>query len=330
MKIKVLSFAIISTLLLTACGGGDDSTSASNDGGEKPDTSANQTWHNIYIDESYSGPNEGKLGYNEDVMTLLDGKSYSKNTNTLYQDDNTDRSFIVTQDGVYEDGDVNATYGVRTGNITISDNTWTMIPYSKIGSTGLKFTNTYKSINLDGKSLSQTINPYDMWAIKNGLTEDYPVSTLMQNFYAKNIDTKFPKGSTCLQLVKESGNQEYIELQNATENNSSVENIWNKLAANPESEKKLYKDTTAYISYANSEADTFAKYKDKFFSGHYYSKGTSFLFEDMIKELIDDSSHLTGQDKLIANEYIDAAKNECMLYNDTASKTIHSSIQNFK
>ena len=31
MKIKVLSFAIISTLLLTACGGGDDSTSTSND-----------------------------------------------------------------------------------------------------------------------------------------------------------------------------------------------------------------------------------------------------------------------------------------------------------
>ena len=50
----------------------------------------------------------------------------------------------------------------------------------------------------------------------------------------------------------------------------------------------------------------------------------------MIKELTDDSSHLTGQDKLIANEYIDAAKNECMLYNETASKTIHSSIQNFK
>lgn len=341
MKIKAISFAILSSMILTACGGGgSDSKSSINDNtsnnnsnnGSNTNTSSNQTWSSFYIDQVYSGSNSDALGYDGDQITIKDGKYYSKNTNTLDNVSSSGSSFIVTQDGVYEDGEIDSTYGTFIGNATVASNVWTLIPYSKIGSSGLKFTHSYKTIDISGKSFNEVINPYDAWSLKYDMADTHPIGNTVQRFYTANASTKFPNGSTCLQFDKIESSQDYIELQRDTENDTSVQKIWNSEAnkSAADVEQKIYKDTVAYITYQYQDADTYAKYQDKFFSGNFYSKGIEATFEDMINELKDDISQLTGQDKVIADEYVKAAQSSCFLYNETASKTIHNAISNFK
>ena len=339
MKIKAISFAVLSSLVLTACGGGGGSDSYTGGNGNNdnttPDTSANQQWSAIDIDEAYSGVNSGSLGYEQTSLTLKDGKYYYKHTNTLDTDDDVYQTFFITADGVYEDGAIDAQYGTLIGTATIAANTWTLVPHSKIGSTDLKFYHTYKTIDISGQSFNQVINPLDMWAIKYNIKDSYPVSDTVFKFYTANANTTFPSGSTCLQLIKEESNQEYIELDTDSKNNAYVTNMWNDLAiAGSGAERKLFKDTTAYISTQDTDeddnADTYAKYQNNYFSGNYYSKGVEYDFADLIKKLSDSFGSLTGQDKVIANEYVNAVKNSCMFYNDKAAQTIHTRISNFK
>lgn len=336
MKIKAISFAVLSSLLLTACGGGGGSDSYTGGNGNNdnttPDTSANQQWSILDIGEVNSAPYEGPLGYEENRITLKDGKYYVKQTNTLNDSDSLYLSFTVTKDGVYEDGPISQD-GALIGTVSINANKWTLLPYSKIGSTGLKFYHTYKTIDISGQSFNQVIAPLHMWAIKNGRTNDISASNAELKFYAANTNTKFPSGSTCLQLIKEENNQEYIELEIESENDPYVINRWNDFAlAGSGAEQKIFKDTTAYITSQDDNeddnADMYAKYQNKYFAGNYTAKGIQFDFEDLLKELSESSKALTGQDKVIANEYIDAVKNTCMLYNDKATQTILNAIKN--
>ncbi len=254
MKIKAISFAILSSLLLTACGGGDSKSSNTNPSGTtdnntpgngSTNTTSDQSWSSFFIDQIYFGPNDGALGSDEDHITIQDGKYYTKNTNTLSKDDS-GHSMIVTQNGVYEDGDVHAEYGTYIGSAKVSDNKWTLTPYSKIGSSGLQFIHSYKKIDIGGKSFNEIINPYDAWVLKHDLTGTYPISSTVQRFYTANNATKFPNGSTCLQLDTIENNQEYIELQKDTENDANVKKIWETEATKGTGvEKKKFKDKVA-------------------------------------------------------------------------------------
>lgn len=332
MKIKAISFAVLSSLLLTACGGGGGSNSytGGNENTTPPDVSANQQWSIVDIGEVYSDPYEGPLGYEEHRITLKDGKYYVKQTNTLDDSKSLYLSFMVTKDGVYEDGPISQD-GALIGTVSINANQWTLLPYSKIGSTGLKFYHTYKTIDISGQSFNHVIAPLNMWAIKNGRTNDISVSNAELKFYTANTTTKFPNGSTCLQLIKEENNQEYIELEIESENSPYVINRWNDFVlAGSGAAQQIFKDTTAYITSRDEDnnVDTYAKYQNKYFAGNYTAKGVQFDFEDLLKALSESSKALTGQDKVVANEYINAVKNTCMLYNDKATQTILNAIKN--
>ncbi len=341
MKIKALSFAVLSSLLLTACGGGGSDSSNTNvngtpdnnnptDNGQNPSTTSDQSWSSFFIDQIYSDSDDGVLGSDEDHITIKDGKYYAKNTNTLNEDD-LGHSIIITQNGVYEDGDVHAEYGTYIGTAKIDNNKWTLTPYSKTNSSGLQFIHSYKSIDISGKPFNEVINPQDAWAIRNNLTNTYPISNTLKRFYTTNNATRFPEGSTCLRLDTIENTQEYIELQLDTENDKNVQKIWEREAAKTsDTDKKIFKDTVAYITYQYEDADTYAKYQSKFFSGNYYSKGLEFSLAEFIDDLKQDANNYTGQNKEIADDYIDAYKNTCLLFNETASKAIRTTISNFK
>ena len=336
MKIKILSLSILSSLLLVGCGGGGSDDHHS-DGGTSTggtDTSTKeQQWTAISLGQINDGANKGALGYEEDVTTLKDGKYYAKYTSTLDPSATINQSILlITQDGVYEDGQVDAVYGTYVGDVEVKSNNWILSPYSKIGSKGQQFIHSYRNIDISGKLVNQIVNPYHMLTLKYNLTDIAGISNAELKFYDTNKDEKFPAGSSCLQPVKYENAQGYIELDLSTKNTAEVIKIWqgeaNKNAA--DTEKKMFKDTTAYITYQYNGGDTYAKYKDDFYSGSLYSKGIEFTFDDYIKELADDLVDSNFKDKAQADEYLNAAKNQCWMLNEVASKTVHTAISKVK
>ena len=343
MKIKILSLWVFSAFILTACGGGSDSSPSFNSSspessnntpqnGNKP---ADQVLTQIYMSEMSDDTTQKILGYDIDTITIKDGQYYTKNENNLGYNQEADMSFLVTADGVYEDGPKHPTYGVNIGSVTGSPANFTLKPYSKIASKGLTFNQSYKTIDLSNKSLSEVINPYNAWVIKNNLTSQFPISDTLSRFYNASAATKFPAGSQCFQLTKSENNQEHIELYNDTKNQKNVMDIWNqeanKIAA--DTQKKIFKDTTAFITSQHPQYDTYAKFQSDFYAGDYYSKGIDFLLSDEIsnmKEDINQNSDLTAEEKANVLEYINITNNLCTVYNNTATETIRNAISNFK
>lgn len=340
MKIKTLSFAILSSILLSACGGGSGSSDSDSSANIKtPSTDnrpANQTWSQIELSEDTSGSTTSTLGYDKYTITIKDGLYYAKSESHLGRtDSNDDKSFFVTKDGIYEDGPTDSRYGINVGTVQGSPEKLFLKPYSPIGSKGLVFTQDNKVIDISGQPLNTTISPYDNWLIKNNFNYQNRIDESVLRFYSLNQSKKFPAGSKCLVVTKAETNQEYLELYNDTINDPEYSRIWNLEAIKPanDSTKIIYKDTTAYISYQYQEYDTYAKVKNDIFAGYKYNKGIEYLLSEEIadaKEEINQNNTLSNAEKLKLIEYSELANNACIFYNETATQTINRAIADFK
>ena len=338
MKLKMLSCAVFSAFTLVACGGGGSSSNDSYNGSNNSNGSNNngssnntdQVWHAFYLEAD--GPNSDALGYETDRFTINNGKYYASNFNTHNNEDLSYTTFTVTADGVYEDGPRDSKLGVYIGDAKINGDTWTLTPYSAIGSKGLIYKVQYKTIDISGQKYNETLTPYTDLIIKNNFPSDVYISNGEKRYYDANKATVFPSGSKCLVQVQSETNQNYIELDIDTKNSDSVQKIWTELSNKSANDidKKLFKDTTAYITYQYSEADTYAQYKNDLYSGNYYPKGVEFNLDDEIRDLKSDANDLTGTRKELLLAYANSLATSCTIYNDTAGQFVLKSLQNFK
>lgn len=338
MKIKTLSFAILSSILLSACGGGSSSSDSDSSSSITPSPTdnkpANQTWTQIELSQGAPDSTSGALGYDKSIITIKDGIYYAKNESNLETDSNGYQSFFVTKDGIYEDGPTDSIYGINIGTVQGSPEKLSLKPYSQIGSKGLVFTKYHKVFDISGQPLNAKVNPYDNWLIKNNVNSQNIDESVLR-FYNLNQSKKFPAGSKCLVLTKAETNQEYLELYNDTLNDPEYSRIWNLEAIKSanDSTKIIYKDTTAYITFQYQEYDAYAKVKNDIFAGYKYDQGIEYLLSEEIADLkdqINQNNKLSNTEKLKLMEYPELANNACILYNETATKTINQAIGDFK
>lgn len=323
MKIKTLSFAILSSVLLSACGSSDNNTAENINDSKISD----QTWTSFTL---YGDDQARSLDFESDIQTINNSKYYVK------KDIDIGESFFITADGVYGDGPEHPKYGFLLGSVSGSYEQLKLSYYSPVGSKGMEESMSHKIIDISGKSLVEILNPTDAFSIKNNFNTNQISKTLLQ-FYAENETEKFPAGSSCSVLTQQSTNQNYIEIDKSTKDLPSNVDIWKSESQKVASEtiKKLFKDTTAYfIEDSNSsEYDIYAQYQNSIYAGNYFEKGINF---DLLQEIKDDkselneNSNLTAERRKLAIEQADLKSTTCTSYNETASKTIHNAINAFE
>lgn len=332
MKIKLLSFTILSSIMLTACGGGSSSNNSSQPSSSNDQTSgntSNQQW------TSYDFYTDQKDGYfiDKEVLTVKDGKAYSKETSTdpSYH---SYKGITVTSDGLYDEvnAPVDAQLGHYSGTIQASNTQWTLSPYSSIGSKGLQYTQKYTTLNLSGKNLLEVLSPADYYAITRNLTDKYPVKHYLLDLYANISKVKFPEGSSCLQLQEFSNTQEYLDLDADLKNKEQQNQLaqgWLEFKNDTTTTLRNFKDTTAYLK-ENTNSDSpygYALYKNNYYSAFLTPKGLEFNMNEWLKSYQDDLKTGTAEEKAYANYVIAATQNICHLYNAKAAQTIASTVK---
>ncbi|MBU3846617.1 MAG: hypothetical protein H9855_06540 [Candidatus Acinetobacter avistercoris] len=335
MKIKALSLSIFSCILLTACGGSNNSNSSNSSNSTSANDQTNtkiadQAWtsFNIHGDDS-----KGKLDFEIDQRTIKDGQYYSKIDQTSDNTEYYNLGLFVTADGGYGDGPIHPEYGVQLGSANGSNEKQILSPYSPVGSKGFQITVYYKTIDISGKSISESINPEDIFKIQNNFRTNSISKTLL-NFYAKNSSIKLPEGSKCLVLTKSENNQGHLELDKSSKDKKEIIDIWNTEASKNANEtiKKLFKDTTAYITDKPDLDSVIAKFQNNFYAGYQIDKGIDYLLTEEIGDMksLADHENLTAEEKKLKLESIDLLNTTCTYFNETASKTIRDSIKNIK
>ncbi|NNP73041.1 hypothetical protein A7P53_10720 [Acinetobacter defluvii] len=333
MKIKALSFAVLSSIMLAACGGSNSDDSSNNTTGN------GQTGGNTSVSNgqwtSYDFYTNQKDGYfiDKEVLTLKDGKAYSKETSTdpSYH---SYKGLTVTIDGLYDEvnAPLDTELGHYSGTVQASNTQWTLNPYSSIGSKGLQYTTKYTTLNLSGKNLLEAISPSAYYAITQNLTDKFPVQHDLLDLYTTISKVKFPEGSSCLQLKEFSNTQEYLDLDadlNNKEQQNTLAQSWLSWKNDKTATLRNFKDTTAYL-----KADTFsnesygyALYKNNYYSAFLTQKGVEFNMDESLKDYEDDLKNGTPEEKLRATYLLAAAKNVCHLYNEKAAQTIASTVK---
>ncbi|QGM27328.1 hypothetical protein [Acinetobacter towneri] len=331
MKLKTLSCAIFAAFTLTACGGGSDGGS-SDPVVDVGTTNKFQQWSNFSIENNYS---TDKIGYDSDTITIDQNKAYSKNTNTLNWDEN--KTFFVTADGEYDEGEEHPKYGAYQGEVSISNNIWTHIPYSNIGSKGLKLTVKYNPVDISNRTIAPLVSFHEYWVVKHNQNDNWDISDNVINFIQAIEQVKFPQGSACLQLVESSNNQEYLELyknQDTPELQTTLKQDWESYRTNTSSDihKKVFKDTIAYLEYDedNAEYSGVAQKANHFYEVNLTQKGVEFSKAQEITLLESLAAEYLGADQTIARDYINLYKNSCSMFNQTASEAIKKQIANFQ
>ncbi|ATO20057.1 hypothetical protein BS636_10515 [Acinetobacter sp. LoGeW2-3] len=312
--------------MLTACGGSDSSSSSttstnnSNTGNTPIPGTTFQQWAAVDLS---TGSDD--LDINISQNTIDNGKAYSKQI--VGEADN---SFIVTPNGVYEDGEEHPQYGTYQGLLTVNGNQWIHSPYSSINSTDLKITTTYKLLDISNKEIFPTILPQEYIDLKYNLNES-DLSAIAANYINSIKPIKFPQGSTCLQLQEISNSEEYVDLEiDEPENQSFLAAAWNTLATDPNAIQKVFKNTIAYFSDDEND-EGFAKYNEQYYEATYYKKGVEFNLSDIINEW---NSFKSSSNPAEVNARIDdqilLAENSCALYNPTAITAIQNTLVNYQ
>ncbi|RKG31051.1 hypothetical protein [Acinetobacter tianfuensis] len=324
MKIKLLTISTAILLTLTACGGGGSSSSdnSNNNSSENPSapTAAFQQWFTFNLD-SYSA----ELSFDSETTTVDNGK--------LYTAGDIDTSFMVTANGLYDQGPSHSAYGPLQGSISINNNIWTLSPYSSINAAGLNFETTVQLINLEGASLASKIDLYNYWVLKNNIAGSMDdISNQAQLFLTAMSTVKFPSGSKCLQITKISNSEQYLDLYDSPSSNSQsvLANLWNSLILDPAAKKYIMKDTIAYTLNNNFESGI-AQYKNRFYDAYLAPKGVEYDIQSFLTEFDTWANQApTAAEKNQFLELKTLAQNSCTMYNDVAINAIKQNFANYK
>lgn len=317
MKIKILAIYTMTILSLTACGGGGGNSTSNNDSSENPPVpnAAFQQWSTFELDSE-----SDVLSYESDTATIDNGK--------LYTSESSD-SFMVTANGLYDEGSLHSSYGYLNGNISIANNVWTLSPHSSINSSGLKITTTMKSFNLEDEIIASQVDAYNYWIIKNNITDS---SNYISNDALKYLtaisNIKFPAGSRCLQLNKVSNSEQYLDLTDSSDSDSQsfLADWWADLSTDITAKKYIMKDTVAYTVADDESEYGVAQYKNRFYDAYLSPKGVEYNMQDLIKVIdnwINTSTNPTQKTQFL--EFKQLAENSCSMYNDVALNAIKQS-----
>lgn len=266
----------------------------------------------------------------KEVTTIKDGKAYYKGANSLNIQE--EYAFMVTANGLYDDvnAPVDKTLGRLIGNLNLQSNTWTLEPYSSIGSKDLILKFDYKTVDLSGKPILQFLEPVDYLIISKNFNKLYAINDKTLNFYKTFASATFPAGSSCIQPQNGENNAEYLELY-ANLNDKDEQNFykeqWNDYRLSTDAILKNMKDTTAYLKLEDEDEDDektgYALYKNQYYGAYFTPKGSE-LNVNELKKLLD---NIYKNQKDTAELLKTALDNTCTYYNPTAAKGIATAIK---
>ena len=335
MKFKILSLAVFSALMLSACGGGssdssnntstsNNSTSSNSSNNNSNNTNTAQQWETVRIDYWYDSHTQAvDFGVLNTKITLADGKAYA----TFDADDDTNEIYL-TEQGEYQTFGPTNSYGALIGQMNFINNQIKLRPYSAIGSTGLEFTTTVAQRNIAGESVLSTVDPDLNWNL------DYPQYSVK---YPDEINTKlkayqalkFPAGSTCLQETEYSNNQEYLLLSEAEDVYQQDFNEYATAFASQTGQKYFkytkFNNALAYhYSHDETEAHAFSGYTQ--YKGAYYtsSKETAGVESNLANDIQSEKErinqmNMSADEKTARLTKVDGLNKGCDLYNSVAA-----------
>lgn len=335
MKLKNLSLAIFSALMLSACGGGSSSNSNGGKTGTGTGTGTGNTtltkpdfqqWSSFYIDE-YS---DSDLNYEIEQLTFDQGNIYIKVDETTGWDES--ETFYLTENGLYDHGSTHATYGKLQGTITANATTWKQVPYSPINSTGLSSTLTFKVFDISSKNIAQVLSPEHYVNLKYNLLDTYPMGEKGEDFYRVLSNSIFPTGSTCIQFQTIDNSQKYIELYKYSLEDYVQDYLkleWADISKDSKYAKHTFKDAIAYLDLREDQQWGLAEYKSKYYEVDYHPAGEKYNIKNILaasKALVNSAS---AQDKPALQEYATLQENACTLFNNIASEELRKQIKKY-
>lgn len=332
MKFKALSFAIFSAFMLTACGGGSSSDSNGGNTGTGTGTGnttltkpAFQQWSSFYIDE-YS---DSDLNYEIEQLTFDQGNVYIKVDETTGWDES--ETFYLTENGLYDTGNIHTKYGQLNGAIRTNATTWQLAPYSSINSKDLQTTIKFKEIDISGKNIAPLLSPINYLTLKYNLLDTYTMGELGEKFYTLTSDAKFPANSKCIQFQDISNSKEYIELYKySLEEEDYLKTEWASVSTDSKNySKKTFKDAIAYLDLREDQQWGLAEYKSKYYEVDYHPAGKEYDFKNLLSELQSlITSAKDNKEKQVRQELYNLTQNACNAFNDVASNEIRKQMNN--
>lgn len=328
MKFKALSFAIFSAFMLTACGGGSSSDSNGGNTGTGNTTltkPAFQQWSSFYIDE-YS---DSDLNYEIEQLTFDQGNVYIKVDETTGWDES--ETFYLTENGLYDTGNIHTKYGQLNGAIRTNATTWQLAPYSSINSKDLQTTIKFKEIDISGKNIAPLLSPINYLTLKYNLLDTYTMGELGEKFYTLTSDAKFPANSKCIQFQDISNSKEYIELYKySLEEEDYLKTEWASVSTDSKNySKKTFKDAIAYLDLREDQQWGLAEYKSKYYEVDYHPAGKEYDFKNLLSELQSlITSAKDNKEKQVRQELYNLTQNACNAFNDVASNEIRKQMNN--
>ncbi|AXQ21935.1 hypothetical protein BEN71_07610 [Acinetobacter wuhouensis] len=326
MKIKALSFAILSSLLLTACGGGDSDSSKTNS--NETVNNNNSEWAMYYVGTSTSDPYLfTKIKYSISNKEAYINVEYTADNNLSNIDISEYMQSYLANDGFYDPAKTKSELGYNFGKFTsYTDTVWTYTPQSNSGNTALQLTEKFEKVNLAGKSISEYLSGFEHYAgLNNALKSEvgsYPA------YYVQKLQGKtFPEGSTCLRSVSSSSNNDfaYVDLtydSSIYEPNSYFDGGYKTISMG---NYPLYLATDLDY-YLESEATT--KIGANYYSAEFNKKGTYYTLAEHIAEYERDLAYAVQKfgknstEAQVQDAYLNGLKTECALFNKTASVAI--------
>lgn len=309
---------MLSVLLLTACGNDNDDLNTTVNPDQLP-TTPFQQWTTFY---SYINEDD-TLDIDSTQITIANGKYYSKPL--VPADDQF--PIYVTQNGFYDTGPEHESYGYLQSNIEIIGNTWKRELYSSIGSQGLTWTQGFKHIDLNGKSLAEIVMPYQNLRLQYKPEE-------MTEFGRRHIEKlqnlKFPQGATCLDWRSEEVSEDHIEISAyEAEYESEYQQHWNTLAnqINPVVEQYTFQNIITYFEPKFHYG--YAQYLGRYHAAYFYPQGLDDFdndYDEIRQSIIEDNS-LTETERKFQLELWNPDSDSCNLYNPIAIKAIQAAFK---
>lgn len=348
MKFKTLSFAVLTSLSLIGCGGGSDHNNSNTDNNNTSNThppgnngstgNENQPnrqitqWSNFRTDYHYKNNVNLSLDITHTQFSIVNGKLYA------ILDDYDDQEIYLTTTGEYlAIGPINSQYGALLGDITVKNDQFTIYPYSKIGSKGLVFTHDNKRIDLSGKPVLVTIDPYLNWNVNYPQLNDNSFDPEFFNKLKGYQKLNFPQGSVCLQETKYTNNQSYLSLFQSSNDNKKLFEDYAASYLNHINHgyAKLtqFFNATAYLYSSDQNPENaqhgVANYQDNYYSAYLEQQGIEYDLAEYIQETKDKANNpnLSAEAKAAYLAYANDLSQGCDLYNDVAIKFLKQNIK---
>ena len=333
MKFKNLSLAVFSAFMLSACGGGSSSDSNPGTGTGTGTGSLNlttpsfQQWTTFFVDE-YS---DETLDYEIEQNTFDQGNLYFKVEETTGWDES--NTFSLTENGLYDTGNMHPKYGQLNGIIKTNATTWQLAPYSSINSKDLQTIIKFKEIDISGKNIAPILSPNNYLTLKYNLLDTYTMGELGEKFYTLTSNAKFPANSKCIQFQDISNSKEYIELYKYSleeDIQDYLKTEWADVSTDSKNySKKTFKDAIAYLDLREDQQWGLEEYKSKYYEVDYHPAGKEYDFKNLLSELQSlITSAKDNHEKQVRQELYDLTQNACNAFNDVASSEIRKQMNN--